>query len=285
MNHQLRKRLSDVGNGFAGIVIILFLLFPIFWIGLTAFKPERYVFSTEFRFAPTLDSFRAIFQDPLDFWPLTVNSLVVSTSTVLIALPLAVMAAYAFSRYTFRGQRPLLIWVLITQFLPPVVVVLPFFALFRQLQLVDTKIGLIWINLSIVLPYSIWMIKGFVDALPTEIEQASLIDGCNEFQTLRYITLPLLAPSIITAGVFLVHFDLERVLVCPDSNAAGGADADDWLVEYQYRHWHPLGLDVGDGFDCDDSRLHFIPDDSQAFCAGHDDGCGKIIWKRNGLTR
>ena len=202
MNYKRKKQISDLGSGLAGILIILFLAFPIFWIAITAFKPERYVFSTELRFAPTLDSFRAIFQDPLDFWPLTVNSLVVSTSTVLIALPLAVMAAYAFSRYTFRGQRPLLIWVLVTQFLPPVVVVLPFFALFRQLQLVDTKIGLIWINLSIVLPYSIWMIKGFVDALPTEIEQASLIDGCNEFQTLRYITLPLLAPSIITAGVF-----------------------------------------------------------------------------------
>lgn len=202
MNHQLRKQLSNWGNIFVGIAIILFLAFPIFWIALTAFKPERYVFSTQFRFAPTLDSFRAIFQNPLDFGPLTVNSLIISTGTVLIALPLAVMAAYAFSRFEFRGQRPLLIWVLITQFLPPVVVVLPFFALFRQLQLVDTHIGLIWINLSVVLPYSIWMIKGFVDALPTEIEEASLIDGCNEFQTLRYVTLPLLAPSIITAGVF-----------------------------------------------------------------------------------
>lgn len=202
MNYRLRKQLSDWANAFAGIVIILFLGFPIFWIALTAFKPERYVFSTEFRFVPTLDSFRAIFQDPLAFGPLTINSLVISTGTVIIALPLAVMAAYAFSRFTFRGQRPLLIWVLVTQFLPPVVVVLPFFALFRQLQLVDTKIGLVWINLSIVLPYSIWMVKGFVDALPTEIEQASLIDGCNEFQTLRFITLPLLAPSIITAGVF-----------------------------------------------------------------------------------
>ena len=202
MNYKRKKQISDLGSGLAGILIILFLAFPIFWIAITAFKPERYVFSTELRFAPTLDSFRAIFQDPLAFGPLTVNSLIISTSTVLIALPLAVMAAYAFSRYTFKGHRPLLIWVLVTQFLPPVVVVLPFFALFRQLQLVDTKIGLIWINLSIVLPYSIWMIKGFVDALPTEIEQASLIDGCNEFQTLRYITLPLLAPSIITAGVF-----------------------------------------------------------------------------------
>jgi multiple sugar transport system permease protein len=202
MTRKQQKLLSQLLNILAGISIIIFVIFPIFWIALTAFKPERYVFSTEMRFAPTLDSFRAIFQDPLAFGPLTINSLVISTGTVLIALPLAVMAAYAFSRYTFKGQQPLLIWVLITQFLPPVVVVLPFFALFRQLQLVDTKIGLIWINLSIVLPYSIWMIKGFVDALPTEIEEASLIDGCNEFQTLRYITLPLLAPSIVTAGVF-----------------------------------------------------------------------------------
>jgi multiple sugar transport system permease protein len=202
MTRKQQKLLSQLLNILAGISIIIFVIFPIFWIALTAFKPERYVFSTEMRFAPTLDSFRAIFQDPLAFGPLTINSLVISTGTVLIALPLAVMAAYAFSRYTFKGQQPLLIWVLVTQFLPPVVVVLPFFALFRQLQLVDTRIGLIWINLSIVLPYSIWMIKGFVDALPTEIEEASLIDGCNEFQTLRYITLPLLAPSIVTAGVF-----------------------------------------------------------------------------------
>ncbi|MEM7535396.1 MAG: carbohydrate ABC transporter permease [Chloroflexota bacterium] len=202
MDHKQQKRFEDLGNMIAGIVIIIFMIFPIVWIGLTAFKPERYVFSTEFRFVPTLDSFRAIFQDPLSFLPLTLNSLVISAGTVLIALPLAVMAAYAFSRHRFKGQGPLLIWVLITQFLPPVVVVLPFFSLFRRLQLVDTQIGLIWINLAIVLPYSIWMIKGFVDALPTEIEQASLIDGCNEFQTLRFITLPLLAPSIITAGVF-----------------------------------------------------------------------------------
>lgn len=202
MDNKTRKKLSGWGNTFAGILILIFIAFPIFWIAVTAFKPERYVFSTEIRFAPTLDSFRAIFQDPLAFGPLTVNSLIVSTVTVLIAVPLAVMAAYAFSRYRFKGDGLLLIWVLITQFLPPVVVVLPFFALFRQLGLVDTRMGLVWINLSIVLPYSIWMIKGFVDALPAEIEQAALIDGANEFQTIRHITMPLLMPSIITAAVF-----------------------------------------------------------------------------------
>ncbi len=126
----------------------------------------------------------------------------ISSGTVVIAIPLAVMAAYAFSRFNFRARQPLLIWVLVTQFLPPVVVVLPFFSLFRQLQLVDTRTGLIWVNLAIVLPYAIWMLKGFIDALPTEIEQAALVDGCNDFQVSRYITLPLLAPSIITTTVF-----------------------------------------------------------------------------------
>ncbi|GAG11792.1 unnamed protein product, partial [marine sediment metagenome] len=116
-------------------------------------------------------------------------------------LPIVGYAATAVARSTFAPVL-LLIWVLITQFLPPVVVVLPFFALFRQLGLADTKIGLVWINLSIVLPYSIWMIKGFVDALPSEIEQAALIDGANEYQSLRYNTIPLLMPSIITAAVF-----------------------------------------------------------------------------------
>ena len=202
MSYKMQKRWGAFWNSVFGVLIIFFLAFPIVWIGLTAFKPQRSVFTSDIFFAPTLDAFYAIFHDPLSFGPLVLNSFVISGGTVLIALPLAVMAAYAFSRYTFWGQQPLLVWVLITQFLPPVVVVLPFFALFRRLRLVDTWTGLIWINLAIVLPYSIWMIKGFVDALPAEIEQAAYVDGANEYQTLRHITLPLLAPSIITAGVF-----------------------------------------------------------------------------------
>lgn len=202
MSYTRRKQLNQLMNYFWGILILIFLAFPIFWIAITAFKPQRYVFTTDFIFWPSLDSFMAIFSSPLQFQPLVINSLIISSGTVMIAIPLAVMAAYAFSRFKFKGRQPLLIWVLVTQFLPPVVVVLPFFSLFRRLQLVDTHVGLIWVNLAIVLPYAIWMIKGFVDALPTEIEQAALVDGCNDFQVLRYITLPLLMPSIITTAVF-----------------------------------------------------------------------------------
>ncbi|MEM7128079.1 MAG: carbohydrate ABC transporter permease [Chloroflexota bacterium] len=198
----LRKQLNALGNFLSGVLILLFIAFPIFWLLITAFKPERLVFTTEAFFTPSLDAFTAIFTKPLQFGPLALNSFLMSGITILIAIPMAVMAAYVFSRYRFRGQQPLLIWILVTQFLPPVVVILPFFSLFRRLQLVDTLTALIWVNLAIVLPYAIWMIKGFVDALPQEIEEAAVVDGCNEFQVLRHVTLPLLAPGVITAGVF-----------------------------------------------------------------------------------
>lgn len=201
-SYILRKRLNAAGNLAAGIVILLFILFPIFWLLITAFKPERLVFTTAVVFTPSLDAFRSIFTKPLQFGPLALNSFLIAGMTILIAVPLAVMAAYIFSRHRFRGQQPLLIWILVTQFLPPVVVILPFFSLFRRLQLVDTHVALIWVNLAIVLPYAIWMIKGFVDALPHEIEEAAVVDGCNEYQVLRHVTLPLLAPGVITAAVF-----------------------------------------------------------------------------------
>ena len=140
-------------------------------------------------------------------FPSVVNSVVVSGATILIAIPLATIAAYAFSRYLFLGNRALLIWILTTQFIPAIVVAIPFFTLFRSIEIFDrpllgTQLGLIIVNMSIVLPYAIWMIKGFVDALPGEIEEAAYVDGCNDFQVLFFISLPLIRPGILVASVF-----------------------------------------------------------------------------------
>jgi multiple sugar transport system permease protein len=181
---------------------LLFVIFPIFWLIITAFKPEQYVYSNAIIFPPTLDNFRDIFGGQLDFKPFLINSILISSVTVLIAVPVAVMASYVLSRYVFKGSTALLIWFLTTQFLPPVVVVIPFFTLFRQLGIIDTRTSLIIINLSLTVPYAVWMLKGFVDSLPTEIEQAALVDGCTEFQVLRYVTAPLMMPGIITTAVF-----------------------------------------------------------------------------------
>ena len=189
--------------GFIGLVIALFFLgFPIFWLLLTAFKYPRDAFSTNLLFEPTLQNFQTIFSDPQNFAPLILNSAIVSVATVAIAVPIATLAAYAFSRYQIPGKTPLMVWVLSSQFLPPVTIALPFFILFANVGLLDTRIGLIILNISITLPFAIWMVKGFIDALPIEIEEAALIDKASRLQLLRHITLPLIMPGIIAAGIF-----------------------------------------------------------------------------------
>lgn len=202
MTYSLRRAFGRSLEGFGVLLTLIFILAPIVWIALTAFKNQRDAYSLKVFFEPTLQNFQTIFSPPYNFGPLLVNSVVVSLTTIAIAIPIALMASYVFSRYVFRGSDLLLVWVLTTQFIPPVVVAIPFFNLFRDLQLIDTRLALVILNLSIVLPYAIWMIKGFVDALPNEIEEAAMVDGCTEFGILRHVTLPLVLPGVIVAAVF-----------------------------------------------------------------------------------
>ena len=217
------KSVGEVVEAFSLLLIIFFILTPIVWLAITSIKPQEKTYSTTLMFNPTLDNFRVIFSDSnvlinegtdrergevgRNMGPNVLNSIFVSSITIAIAIPFATMAAYAFSRYTFRGNQILLIWILTTQFLPAIVVAIPFFTLFRTVEvfgepLLGTRQGLIIVNMSIVLPYAIWMIKGFVDAMPIEIEEAAYVDGCNEFQTLMFVTLPLIRPGVLVASVF-----------------------------------------------------------------------------------
>lgn len=202
MNYATKRAFGRSLEGLGVLLTLIFILAPIVWITLTAFKNQRDAYSLKVFFEPTLQNFQTIFAPPYNFGPLLVNSVVVSLTTIAIAIPIALMASYVFSRYVFKGSDLLLVWVLTTQFIPPVVVAIPFFNLFRNLQLIDTRTALVILNLSIVLPYAIWMIKGFVDALPAEIEEAAMVDGCTEFGILRHVTLPLVLPGVIVAAVF-----------------------------------------------------------------------------------
>ncbi len=220
---RLRRDGGSILETLALLLIIFFIMLPIVWLALTAIKPQEKAYTTDIVFPPTLDNFRIIFSDTSviinegtarergsvgrNMVPNVFNSIIVSGATIFIAIPLATIAAYAFSRYVFLGNRALLIWILTTQFIPAIVVAIPFFALFRSVTifgkpLLGSQLGLIIVNMSIVLPYAIWMIKGFVDALPNEIEEAAYVDGCNDFQVLFFISLPLIRPGILVASVF-----------------------------------------------------------------------------------
>ncbi len=119
-----------------------------------------------------------------------------------ISIPLATCAAYSFSRFRMWGERAMLVTILATQFVPAVVIVLPFFLMFRSLGMLDTRPALILVDTAIVMPFAVWMIKGFVDGIPLETEEAALVDGSTRLQVLRRVVLPMAAPGIITAAIF-----------------------------------------------------------------------------------
>ncbi|MBL8589172.1 MAG: carbohydrate ABC transporter permease, partial [Methylobacteriaceae bacterium] len=178
------------------------VLFPILWMVLTAFKSPEFVYRYTVVFPPTIDNFREVFGERWQIGQKVLNSLIVACGTVAIAIPIAVSAAYAFSRFHFPFKRALFQWILLTQFIPAVAIVLPFYVMFRKLGLLDTYAALIIVDLAIVLPYAVWTIKGFIDAIPDETEEAALIDGASRLRVLWDIVVPMARPGILTATIF-----------------------------------------------------------------------------------
>ena len=191
---------------FLQILVILltavFILVPIYWIVSGAFKHQVDIFQLKLLFTPTLENFEIIFRSPYNLFEKLVNSTLVALSTILIAIPIATMAAYSFSRFRMKGERLMFVSILATQFVPAVVIVLPFFILFRDLGILDTRLALVLVNLSLVMPFAIWMIKGFIDSIPLDSEEAALVDGSSRFQVILNVTLPMALPGVITAGIF-----------------------------------------------------------------------------------
>lgn len=184
------------------IVIIVLVLFPILWMVATAFKSPAVVYQYTMWFKPTLENFQVIFNERWNIGRNIVNSTVIATTVVVIATPLAVAASYAFSRLAFPFKRMMFQWILLTQFIPAVAIVLPFYVMFRRLDLLDTYAALIVVNLSVVLPYAIWTIKGFIDAIPIEAEEAAIIDGAGRLRVIWDIVVPMAWPGIMTAAIF-----------------------------------------------------------------------------------
>lgn len=198
-----RRRMVLRGLETAALLLVLFLiLFPILWMALTAFKRPVDLFDLTLFFTPTLENFRTIFSEPWNIGRTLWNSVVVASLTVLIAIPASTLAAYAFSRFELPWKGALFFTILATQFIPAVVVVLPFYLLFRDLGLLDTHLALVLVNLAIVTPFAVWMLKGFLDAVPTESEEAALVDGATRLRVILDIVVPMVWPGVLVTAVF-----------------------------------------------------------------------------------
>ena len=200
---QRRRRAGSSKIRTATILLVAAVwLSPVAWIIATAFKSPRDVLSLQLLFAPTLNNFVVAFGNPFFLGERLMNSIVVTAATLVIALPISTAAAYAFSRFRFPGGSAWPLGVLATQFLPPVIIIIPLFVAFRSLGLIDTRAALVIANMSFVVPYATWMIKGFIDALPLDMEEAAQIDGASRLRAIWDIVVPLVLPGIATAAIF-----------------------------------------------------------------------------------
>ncbi|KOG54269.1 sugar ABC transporter permease [Streptomyces griseoflavus] len=183
---------------------LVFLAFPFLWLVSTAFKPPRELGSlhpTWIPRAPTLDNFRTAF-DEQPLLQAAANSLLAAAVSALVAIVLATPMAYVLARLRTRFARAATGWVVVSQAFPLVLVIIPLFLVLKTLHLVDARAGLILVYVVWSLPFALWMLTGYVRAVPPELEEAAAVDGAGRLRTLVSVTGPLLAPGIVATGLF-----------------------------------------------------------------------------------
>ena len=194
-------------------VLAVAMLFPVLWMLETSIKENRDVYAVPakfFGFKMTLSHYRDVFVAPgggrSDLSVAFLNSVVVAGGSTALATLFGVPAAWAYSRFDLRAKKDQLFFILSTRFMPPVVVVIPVFLMYRELSLINTKLGLVLIYAAFNVSFTIWMMKGFVDEVPSEYEDAAMLDGYTRFQAFTRFTLPLLVPGIAATAVFALIF-------------------------------------------------------------------------------
>lgn len=191
--------MQRVAIHFGLVVVCVVILAPLFWVARTSFLPEPLSYSPRLFPGFTLDNYTALFTRTR-YGQSYFNSLVVSVGSVVAALPFAAMTGYAFARFKTAGKAGRFA-VLATQMLPPVAIVLPVFTLFRMAGLTNSLTGLVIIYSAVNLPFLIWILMGFFEGIPVDLEWAAQTDGATAWGAFWRIVLPVSLPGIAAAGV------------------------------------------------------------------------------------
>jgi multiple sugar transport system permease protein len=199
------RRFSKNFIRFCLAVFVCICLGPVLWAVITSFLPLSALTSTPPDLNPlniTLENYIKVFDTSRGLLSGLINSFIISIFTSAIALTLGAMAAYALARLNMPGSTPLLMVILATQMFPAIVIVIPLFLVMSRINLIDKHIGLIIVYLSFVLPIVIWILKGFFESIPQELERAAAVDGASPTQVFRHVILPISLPPLFATGVF-----------------------------------------------------------------------------------
>lgn len=236
MSKRAKKILGTVGLHILIAAISLAFAFPLLWMFMTSFKTPREYYRMPPKLLPNQ---LVIFHYKEAFAPWAINptelseatyyieesagrvesvvpnighSLIIITGSVGLALLVGIWAAYALSRFRFRGSENMGVWILSTRMMPPIVIAIPLFWVMRTIRLTGTHLGLIMIYVMIQLPFVIWMMKGFFDEIPRSIEESVLVDGGNRATVMFKVIIPLAIPGIVATALFCIFLTWTEFL-------------------------------------------------------------------------
>lgn len=185
------------------VIACVVALYPVLWVLKTALSPGQSLPSDPSPFPDTVTSehFEALLAEP-SFWRQALNSIIVAIATTVVGLLFATTAAYAFSRFRFPGRETALQGFLLTQLFPGVVMMIPLYILMDEAGLLNSHVGLVLVYATTAIPFSTWMLKGWFDTLPKEIEEAAIIDGASRWTVFWRVVLPLSRPALAVTALF-----------------------------------------------------------------------------------
>ena len=195
-------------------LVMVFFLGPILWFMLLAFRhpSDAYNLPPELIFEPYFGNFHDTFVDPGNNAQQLVNSLVVSTGATLLSLPFALSAAYALSRFAMRGKEFIMNWYISLLIAPPIVFVIPYFILMSWIGWAGSYQAMILTLQTLAIPFSVWLLKSFMDEVPLDLEEAAWVDGATRLRAFFRIIIPLALPGLIVTSMFTFVFSWNNVL-------------------------------------------------------------------------
>lgn len=213
---MVRGKKGIVKSFFLGVltlVVFLWIFFPSVMLFLTSIKTnvDALRYPPVWIFKPVITNYKEIFE-LAPFGNYLMNSLIVAIASTAIALSVGSLAAYGLARFHFKRSKDLAFWILSIRMTPPIAAAIPIFIIMRTLRLLDTTIALILAYCTFNVPFATWLLRGFFQEIPKEIEESAMVDGCSSLGAFIHIALPLAAPGLAATGIFTFIFSWNEFL-------------------------------------------------------------------------
>ena len=229
-----------------GIAVAAILLFPIYWMVATAFKPGRDILTLTPKWIPapfTLQNFQDAIARPF-FLEDVKNSLIIVGAVLVLAIAIAFLAAVGTARFGFRGRTAFLVMIIWVQMVPLIALIIPLYLMLDRVDQLDSLPGVIAVYLAVILPFMVWTLRGFVANIPAELEESAMIDGCTRVGAFLRITFPLVGPGLVATAVFgFIQAWNEYIIAYVLLSSPKNQTLTIWLASFTTNHgpeWGPL---------------------------------------------